>query len=65
MISILAFSSFCVCIIALQAKKDLLAVNSTEYDEGDGVVDSEDERTREETQEHSASDMDSDEERRR
>lgn len=50
---------------SIKAKKDLLAVNSTEYDEGDGVVDSEDERTREETQEHSASDMDSDEERRR
>lgn len=55
-----------VGIIGLQAKKDLLAVNSTEYcDEGDDMVDSEDEMKWEETQEYSASDMDSDEERRR
>lgn len=62
----MAFSWVCLCNVSLQAKKGLVAVNSAEYDdESDAVVDSEDERAHEEAQEHSASDIDSDEERRR
>lgn len=49
-----------------QGKKDLIAVDTGEYDDETGdVVDSEDEETRKEQRESSSSDVDSDEERRR
>lgn len=54
-----------VFIIVLQGKKDLVAVDSTEYEDENGDMgDSENEEPRE-TQQDSSSDVDSDEERRR
>lgn len=51
---------------SMKGKKDLIAVDTGEYDDETGdVVDSEDEETRKEQQESSSSDVDSDEERRR
>ncbi|EXB37143.1 AdoMet-dependent rRNA methyltransferase spb1 [Morus notabilis] len=51
---------------AIKGKKDLVAVDSTEYDEENGDAgDSDTEEPREETQQGSLSDIDSDEERRR
>ncbi|KAL5790934.1 hypothetical protein ACOSQ2_005822 [Xanthoceras sorbifolium] len=52
---------------SIKGKKDLAAVDSTEYDDDENVDagDSEDEKTNKETAEHSSSDMDSDEERRK
>ncbi|XP_031271027.1 adoMet-dependent rRNA methyltransferase spb1 [Pistacia vera] len=54
---------------SIKGKKDLVAVDSTQYDDGDDenadLGDSEDERIKKTTQDYSSSDMDSDEERRR
>lgn len=51
---------------AIKGKNDLVAVDSTEFDgENGNVGDSESEELREETQQESSSDVDSDEERRR
>lgn len=50
----------------LQGKKDLVAVDSTEYeDENGNLGDSENEEIHDETQQDSSNDVDSDEERRR
>ncbi|KAF3450028.1 hypothetical protein FNV43_RR06107 [Rhamnella rubrinervis] len=51
---------------SIKDKKDLVAVDSNEYDDENGhLVDSENEETREGTEEDSSSDLDSDEKRRR
>lgn len=53
------------CTFGTQGKKDLVAVDTGEYDDETGdVVDSEDE-THKEQQDLSSSDVDSDEERKR
>lgn len=53
-------------MVVFQGKKDLVAVDSTEYDGENGDLgDSENEESHEQTQEASSSDIDSDEERRR
>ena len=49
-----------------QGKKDLVAVDSTDYDDANGgLKDHENEDTHDVTQEHSSTDIDTDEERRR
>ncbi|KAK9286161.1 hypothetical protein L1049_014543 [Liquidambar formosana] len=51
---------------SIKGKKDLAAVDSTEFDDENGnMADSENEETIEEAEEHSHNDMDSDEERKR
>ncbi|XP_044509137.1 pre-rRNA 2'-O-ribose RNA methyltransferase [Mangifera indica] len=53
---------------SIKGKKDLVAVNSTQYDDGDENADaaeSEDERINKTAKDYSSSDVDSDEERRR
>lgn len=51
---------------SIKGKKDLVAVDAADYDhENGGLRDGENEETDEENQEHSPSDVDSDEERRR
>ncbi|CAL9021933.1 unnamed protein product [Prunus brigantina] len=53
-------------LASIKGKKDLVAVDSTEYDGENGDLgDSENEESHEQTQEASSSDIDSDEERRR
>lgn len=53
-------------MMVLQGKKDLVAVDSNEYDDENGHLgDSENEETHRATEEDSSSDLDSDEERRR
>ncbi|ONH91120.1 hypothetical protein PRUPE_8G094400 [Prunus persica] len=53
-------------LASIKGKKDLVAVDSTEYDGENGDLgDSENEESHEQTQEESSSDIDSDEERRR
>ncbi|XP_021827816.1 putative rRNA methyltransferase [Prunus avium] len=53
-------------LASIKGKKDLVAVDSTEYDVENGDLgDSENEESHEQTQEASSSDIDSDEERRR
>lgn len=55
-----------LCIIYIQGKKDLVAVDNTENDdETTEVVDSENEETGKAGEDNSQSDLDSDEERRR
>jgi AdoMet-dependent rRNA methyltransferase SPB1 len=49
-----------------QGKKDLVAVDSTDYDDANGgLKDREKEDTHDAAQEHSSTDIDTDEERRR
>lgn len=57
----------CLFVFGFQGKKDLVAVDNTEYEGDEGEVeDSENEETHEGRPEHSSSDLeDSDEERKR
>lgn len=53
-------------VIALQGKKDLVAVDATEYEGDEGELEDSDEEKDDKDQEHSSSDIeDSDEERKR
>lgn len=55
-----------IMVVVLQGKKDLVAVDSTEYDGENGDLgDSENEETQDKTEEASSSDVDSDDARRR
>lgn len=55
-----------ITVVVLQGKKDLVAVDSTEYDGENGDLgDSENEETQDKTEEASSSDVDSDDGRRR
>lgn len=51
--------------MGFQGKKDLVAVDTTEYEGGDGEADDSDNEKIKDGSEHSSSDLDSDEERQR
>lgn len=54
-----------VVVIGFQGKKDLVAVDTTEYEGDEGEVDDSENEEINEGSDHSSSDLDSDDERKR
>jgi len=54
-----------VIVTGFQGEKDLVAVDTTDYEGGEGEVDDSENEENKGGMEHSSSDLDSDEERRR
>ena len=61
----LVINHFLVVVTGFQGKKDLVAVDTTDYEGGEGEVDDSENDENKGGSEHSSSDLDSDEERRR